>query len=728
MAEKRRDGDSSPGRSEDRGRTASTPLSRRGLLAGAAAGVLGVSGCSNDGGSGEETTAAPAPGTTTPLAADAPPINRTWPGDRTLPRFRAAESLDVVDVRGRPASEKLLYVTLQGAVNRRQTRLHVNARRFAEGPRGWLDTTDTEYTVRDDPTAVLDAYAGEVGGVIVYDPQVAATVNVATTAAGLAGGVVASPPIADQLVAEYDLEIRRDFRDRFESAFDAYRWQYDHLHDETTDRMLVGIPSADGRMRVTDQDQSGYETLASAESRDGAGPREVTLDLSPFLDADGSDAVYIRLGDADPSDGTPGELRYVTVTTGTGKTVAEFAPGTDVEDLYLYDADGSSAERTGASAGYRRASRQRYAVYEFSLPEGTTELTARLEVAKQFSVSATGTRPPAPDERPVAPFPLLRDYAVANAASVVWLDLTAARQRRLLDRYLARAATNSAYLGWCPEGVAGEFSGVELCARHTVAVAPADYFENMSVFSGLRTGFDPEAPPAPPTPELESKVYLLVVMSDGDNLQYDQHRLRELWDQDARGEAAINWSISPLLVDAAPALLSYYLRTATTNDVLMCGPSGAGYTYPAAWPDDEFRRYTERTGAYLDRMGVDSMSLLNREGGSGVPLSEAAVAAYGRDVDPAGLYLPGDTAKVTDRQGVRQATGPYVSSVDGFVETVREQTPSDWSGERPVFVPVAPITWNMDTADVVSAIETLGDEYEALRADHFFDLWESSQN
>ena len=39
-----------------------------------------------------------------------------------------------------------------------------------------------------------------------------------------------------------------------------------------------------------------------------------------------------------------------------------------------------------------------------------------------------------------------------------------------------------------------------------------------------------------------------------------------------RGQVPLNWSISVLLLDIAPAMLSYYQRTQTENDLLQAGP------------------------------------------------------------------------------------------------------------------------------------------------------------
>lgn len=97
----------------------------------------------------------------------------------------------------------------------------------------------------------------------------------------------------------------------------------------------------------------------------------------------------------------------------------------------------------------------------------------------------------------------------------------------------------------------------------------ADFFENSTIHSGFRAPIEPQRPASPPP--LETKVYLTFTFAEGDNVQYDQHRLRQIWDDPNRGTVPLNWSVSPLLVDLAPLIISHYLSTATPNDLSSPG-------------------------------------------------------------------------------------------------------------------------------------------------------------
>ncbi|BCB83929.1 GxGYxYP domain-containing protein [Phytohabitans suffuscus] len=321
----------------------------------------------------------------------------------------------------------------------------------------------------------------------------------------------------------------------------------------------------------------------------------------------------------------------------------------------------------------------------------------------------------------------LRDYAVANRAFAVWAHPAARPDRALLKRLLADMPANSPYLGWWPSGVSGESRGTELASRHAVYVVPADYAHNLTVLSGVRT-------PAPsfvervvervverhrPLP-LEERTYVTFTMTDGDNLQYCQHAMRRLWNLPERGQAPLNWTVSPLLRDAAPAILAYYQRTATPNDLLVAGPSGAGYAYPRVWPRREFGAFTRQTGEYAgDLAHPPVVNVLNRWHRVDRDLTAREVAAYARDVQPVGL-LQHWTFRHRTRMvaGLPVATGRLVSTVDECRRVLARAARS----HRRRFVSIGVLAWSLTPADVATVAAELDDRYRVVRADDFLHL------
>lgn len=316
----------------------------------------------------------------------------------------------------------------------------------------------------------------------------------------------------------------------------------------------------------------------------------------------------------------------------------------------------------------------------------------------------------------------LRDYAVATRALVLWIHPDVAASRAIGERVMARMAPGSAFLGWWPAGVGGESDGTELTSRHGLIVLAADHSQNLTVFGGVRAPVAAHQP-ALPVPALRNRIYVTFSLTEGDNLQYNQHRMRILWDDPGRGSVPLNWSTNPLLVDAAPTFLSYYQRTATRNDYLMAGPSGAGYAYPSPWPDDTLGAFTGMTARYMRRCGMDSAVILNRIDGEDVPLSDAEAARYVRDVQPLGLFKDWTTrTELSVLHGdTPQAVSYLTSSVDEAQSAIADSS-AGWSGREPLFLSIGILSWNLTPTDVATIAAGLGSQYAVVRGDQFFRL------
>ncbi|UUZ95365.1 hypothetical protein LJK87_13390 [Paenibacillus sp. P25] len=647
----------------------------------------------------------------TELASSAKSI--VWPQQQELPTFAKPKQLDAADVYDAPGDIKSLLATLEGIVNRKEPRIYLIENK-EEGKTTWLNDLHVPYRVHTDYWEVIRKYISEAKGMIVYDPKVQDSINVATTLAGLKDGVVVSPELAEQLkTPPFNLTVLEDLRGRFKDKLDAYTWQYDHLWNQTTRRMLIGL-GPNTSVRIPPGLPASFRVIAeeTTQERDAKNRKTYDLDLTSFL---GKEAVYLRFEDAFPQDGWGPAVHQVTIKA-DGQVIAQFIPGTSGEEPYLYDRQNSQV--SSGSGGHRFADNDRYFVYRFAPPAGTKQLTASVDMWNQYKVSAGNVQPPTSEQK--EPFGYLRDYAVANKAMVFWLDSNVPEQKALFEKILSDVPPGSPYLGWFDNDVSGEFSGVEIASRHSVYVLAADWFSNMTVFSGTKV--KPEKAKAPEMPKLANKIYVTYTFSEGDNLQYNQHRMRILWDDPNRGKVPINWTSSPLLYDAAPAILNYYRDTATANDLLMAGPSGAGYFYPNAWPDATFPGYLKKTQTYLKKTGMTIPYVLNRVDNKDVPLSDTKAAAYQKLYRVPGLFLSWE-----NRSGVQIQNGLPVSTIHGVgsvqdAKNALAAAKANWDGKSPLFVSLGLLAWSMTPTDVVSITGSLGPEYSIVRADQYFSL------
>ena len=165
----------------------------------------------------------------------------SWPAGDALPTFAVPQHFDVADLTKIDGDTQAMLTTLQGIVNRVQPRLYWYLSTDGSD-QAWLKTSGVPYTLASDPWSLLAKYRGEVRGVVIYDPDVPDSVNVATILAGIEGAVIASPPVAAKLTAApFGLSVIHDFRGAFTSKLDAYSWALANLWPRCTHRALASI-------------------------------------------------------------------------------------------------------------------------------------------------------------------------------------------------------------------------------------------------------------------------------------------------------------------------------------------------------------------------------------------------------------------------------------------------------------------------------------------------------
>jgi hypothetical protein len=633
----------------------------------------------------------------------------SWPATQELPTFSQPHHLDVADLSGATGDVNLLFSTLEGLINRRETRIYLFEGNPDEGKATWLNDIHVPYTLYQDPWQVLSRYVHEVKGIIIYDPNLIDTVNIATTLSGLHNGIVVSPELAAKLTAApYNLPILDDLRGKFTSALDAYTWQFQNLWSQTTHRMLVGLMPGVSVSIPSDNWKNFQNILTETQPvRDSSNRATYDLDLSSQL---GGDAVYLRFQDSFPIDGWGPSVHQVTVKA-DGQVIGQFTPCTDSEEGWVFDHGGSACD-TNPENPHRFADGNTYFIYRFAPPAGTKQLVVSVDMENEYQISASAVQPQVSSDQK-QPFGNLRDYAVANKAMVFWLDLDKANDIALFKQILASVKYGTPYLGWFND----EPDGVKLTSSYGVYVLAADYANNLTVFSGVRASIRKQQTVA--APALQNKIYITFTVSDGDNLQYDQHFLRKSWSDPARGSIPLNWTISPMLEEAAPAILSYYQRTATKNDLLMAGPSGAGYFNPSYWPQDNLNTFLRQSSSYLRRAGMDIVDVIDDP----TSLPASIVQSYHDQLGVNGLVFTSFTGK-TDTAMVGKlpvATQLVINSKDELANI--QQQAANWDGKSPLFLSILLIGWNNSATDAQFIAQQLGSNYVPVRADQYFQLF-----
>lgn len=370
----------------------------------------------------------------------------------------------------------------------------------------------------------------------------------------------------------------------------------------------------------------------------------------------------------------------------------------------------------------------------------------------------------------------IRPFLVATRTFIYWLDSRDflpspthnwLSEKALMQQILRHYPAGATHLGWFID----EGSGVNLTTKAALPVLASDYFNNLEVWTAVQpetvvvasnaetsaNGATPDAQSVQSSPvedvreastqaahphgmalirpeeEAQSDIFVSFTISDGDNLQYSQHRMAQLWQDGARGTVPIGWTISPVLAQAAPAMANFYTRTASANDEFIAGPSGAGYMFPSHWPEAELGSFLQRTGKLMQSMNINLLAALDTDFLRGIGLGlissiaggdmsftdEQVQKRYIQALVPFGLkgMLSGAGCRTPSRT-VTEALPIYrnlglVGSVGQTVEFIKHAVEA--AKQRPVYLNVYVLAWNMGPSDIKKVALQLGPGYTFVK-------------
>lgn len=313
----------------------------------------------------------------------------------------------------------------------------------------------------------------------------------------------------------------------------------------------------------------------------------------------------------------------------------------------------------------------------------------------------------------------LRDYAIALKAAVVWLDPSIPADANVLKLYTSQMTpVGGIYLGWVPN----ENADLNWLATYGIPVMASDFFDNASVYGGVRTLIN--IPPIPPISPLQNKVYVSITLSDGDNVQYMQHLMEEYWQSPARGSVPLGWTVQPLLADFDPGMLNYYWSTATTNDCLLAGPSGAGYAHIEHWIGANVAAFTKSSNPYLQQTGIRTITVWDT-------VSSATGAAYATNCPTLVGINDGDDGYYETHDGTLPvlgfpSEGHYATNSAELLYAITN-TAKYWTPSSRMFIPVQARSWTVTPADCLKVANELNpDKYVVVRPDQLFLLYQES--
>lgn len=200
--------------------------------------------------------------------------------------------------------ETLALVCMQGIINRDEPIIYVNNSSYGR-PMYWLEIMSKDkrwLDGRERKTITgLDAVRRLAGkklkGAVIWDPDVPASINVATTISGVEDAVALSPELAEKVLKKWDLPVIKDLRGLFtgketgSKKNDAYRWAIrEYIDKGKCSSHFLCLYTDSFRPRATGD-------IAYVIVRDWAVTnRAFTFDLSPWGDEVPGDDPTQQLG------------------------------------------------------------------------------------------------------------------------------------------------------------------------------------------------------------------------------------------------------------------------------------------------------------------------------------------------------------------------------------------------------------------------------------------------
>lgn len=286
-----------------------------------------------------------------------------------------------------------------------------------------------------------------------------------------------------------------------------------------------------------------------------------------------------------------------------------------------------------------------------------------------------------------------RDYAVATRSFVFSLTSTKPDQKALFGTILGHTPANTPVMGWVPN----ENPDVAYLSSLGHFINASDNLSNGSVWASMPAAGRLHQPSEPaPIAVRPNTVYIAFVESEGDNVQYMEHRMSELWSGGDLDSLPLGWTIAPGTTEFAPTLARYFYANLPRNSELLAGPSGIGYATQMGGTDlTEFARLSAQIMRRNDLKTVDNFEALGY-------LDQYAQDSGVLQVSTRDPLLP---TKIKDTLAVGQSSG-YIKTPQALFCTIHQQSASIEPG-KPLFMEPMVDSWTMTPTDVLHIAQQL---------------------
>lgn len=203
----------------------------------------------------------------------------------------------------------------------------------------------------------------------------------------------------------------------------------------------------------------------------------------------------------------------------------------------------------------------------------------------------------------------MRDFAIQQNIFVMYIEDSDYQGRLFRNKVMKNLTPSSLIFGWCQY----EVKFTESASRYGHSVIPSDHSYNLSILSCFDAYDDTFNTKLPSEIELdESKHYVSLVYSDGDNLQWIQNGFGEFhtW-QSYNSDTTVSWTYAPVTKELSAVDLHRTLENAG-NTPFITGPSGAGYARISKMSSKELEAFSDYTASLMLESGLSIITFLDK--------------------------------------------------------------------------------------------------------------------
>jgi hypothetical protein len=287
----------------------------------------------------------------------------------------------------------------------------------------------------------------------------------------------------------------------------------------------------------------------------------------------------------------------------------------------------------------------------------------------------------------------IRDYAAATGAFMFYLTSTDPAQKTVMDTIIQHTPANTPIMGYIPD------EGPDVADLSSLGhfLNASDFLTNESVWAAIPSPVSLRESTEPGALKAQSNtVYVAWEVSDGDNAQYMQHRMRDVWKDPNLGAIPEGWTVAPGSVEFAPTLLSYFNKLLPKNSELVSGPSGIGYS-------------TQMSGSDLADFAKLSTTVMKRDDIKTVDdwesLGDLNTFAQNADVPSISVNAPLAPEQIGNTTVMGQTSGYIANAQDNFC-TILQQSASK-QANQPLFLEPLVDGWNLDPTDILHISQQL---------------------